>query len=115
MSRYFTYMVSNKKRGTIYTGMSNDVIVRTGQHKRRVKHSFTKRYNLEKLVWYETFSTALEAINREKEIKGWIRSKKIALIEASNPEWNDLYDDLAAFRAKKFSKMSMIWNYKKDE
>jgi putative endonuclease len=105
MNRYFTYMTSNKKRGSIYTGMTNNLIVRISQHKQRRNRSFTKRYNLDKLVWYESFPTALEAIRREKEIKGWVRNRKIALIEKNNPQWMDLYDDLVASYNKRYSRM----------
>ena len=95
MRQYFTYMMSNKKIGTLYTGMTNDLLIRVLQHKKKSNpNSFTAKYNLNKLVWYESFPTPMQAIRREKEIKGWVRSKKIALIEAANPEWRDLYYDL---------------------
>jgi putative endonuclease len=95
MRQYYTYMMSNKKRGTLYTGMTNDLLIRVLQHKEKSNpKSFTAKYNLNKLVWYESFPTPMLAIRREKEIKGWVRSKKIALIEAVNPEWRGLYYDL---------------------
>jgi len=105
MNRYFTYMTSNKKGGSIYTGMTNNLILRISQHKQRRNRSFTKRYNLDKLVWFESFPTALEAIKREKEIKGWNRSKKIALIEKNNPQWQDLYDGLVASYNERYGRM----------
>jgi putative endonuclease len=106
MGKYFTYIVTNRKNGPVYTGMTNNIVRRVWQHKRRVNRSFTKRYNLDKLVWYESFPTPLQAIRREKQIKGWIRSKKIALIEKENPEWNDLYNSLVSPEENPFGRMS---------
>jgi len=80
MGKYYTYMMTNKRRGTLYTGMMNLIGARSLQHKNKVnEQSFTYRYKLKRLVWYESFSTPSEAILREKEIKGWKRNKKIAL------------------------------------
>jgi putative endonuclease len=87
-------MVTNKKRGLLYTGMSNDLKYRVWQHKQKVVKGFTKRYNLDKLVWYQEYQWVHDAIAREKEIKGWSRKKKIALIESMNPDWKDLYGTL---------------------
>ena len=89
-----TPIVTNKKRGIPYTGITNDLIVRTRQHKRKIIKGFSSRYNLDKLVWFEEFVWVHDAIAREKEIKGWSRQKKIELIESFNPEWKDLYYDL---------------------
>jgi putative endonuclease len=90
--------MSNRKNGTIYTGMTNDLERRVFEHMKKLYAGFTKRYNLTNLVYFEDTNTALSAIEREKQIKGWLRSKNIALIEAQNPEWNDLshgwYNDL---------------------
>ena len=91
---YYTYIVTNKKRGIPYTGMTNDLIARVYQHKHKLVKGFTSRYNLDKLVWYEVFDHVVDAIAREKEIKGWSRKKKIALIEKMNMNWDDLYDQL---------------------
>jgi putative endonuclease len=99
-------MVSNKKRGSIYTGMTNNLIRRITQHKQRKTKSFTRRYNLDKLVWYESFPSAIEAIRREKEIKGWVRRKKIALIESMNPEWKDLFEDVVKKYGKQIGRMT---------
>ena len=113
MGTYYTYIMTNKKRGLLYTGMTNDLVLRVRQHKRKTDpKSFTARYNLDKLVWYETAPTAAQAIRREKEIKGWVRSKKIALIEASNPEWNDLYPDLQKALHNRYGKMPDVWDEK---
>ena len=94
MKTYFTYIVTNKKRGIPYTGITNDLKFRTFQHKQKQVKGFSSRYNLNKLVWYEEYQWVQDAIAREKEIKGWSRSKKIALIESVNPSWKDLYKKL---------------------
>jgi putative endonuclease len=78
--------MTNKKYGTIYTGVTNDLIKRVHQHKESLMYGFTKRYNLKKLVYYEIFSNIREAIKREKAIKKWRREWKIDLIEKMNPE-----------------------------
>ena len=94
MKTYFTYIVTNKKLGILYTGMTNNMKYRSWQHKHKQVKGFTSRYNLDKLVWYQQFQYVQDAIAREKEIKGWSRKKKITLIESKNPEWKDLYDSL---------------------
>ncbi|MGF1670531.1 MAG: GIY-YIG nuclease family protein [Balneolaceae bacterium] len=94
MKTYFTYILTNKKRGIPYTGMTNNLKVRVWQHKQNIVKGFTSRYNLDKLVWFEEYQWVQDAIAREKEIKGWSRKKKIALIESNNHEWKDLYDML---------------------
>lgn len=91
---YYTYITTNRKRGSLYTGMTNHLKFRIWQHKIKKLKGFTSRYNLDKLVWYESFTRVVDAIAREKEIKGWRREKKIALIESMNPQWKDLYDSL---------------------
>ncbi len=88
------YIVTNKQRGTLYTGVTSDLSERVYQHKTKAFRGFTSRYNLDKLVWFEKYPRIQDAIAREKQIKGWTRVKKIALIEAFNPEWTDLYDVL---------------------
>ena len=74
----------------IYTGMTNDLARRVNEHKEKRYDGFTKRYNIHQLVYYEEFQDAKKAIAREKEIKGWRREKKVALIENANPAWKDL-------------------------
>ena len=91
MRPYYTYIVTNKKRGILYTGMTNDLAGRAYQHKNKLVKGFTSRYNLNILVWFEEFQWVNDAIAREKQIKGWSRKKKIALIESFNPDWKDLY------------------------
>ncbi len=91
---YYVYILTTQRNTVLYTGMSNDVLRRTYQHKTHVVPSFTQRDNVDKLVYYETQATAYEAITREKQLKAGSRAKKVALIEAMNPEGHDLYDDL---------------------
>ena len=94
MAGNHTYIVTNKKRGTLYTGVTSDLAVRVYQHKTKVFKGFTSRYNLDKLVWFEEHPRIVDAIAREKQIKGWTRKKKITLIEDYNPLWRDLYEFL---------------------
>jgi putative endonuclease len=86
---YFTYILASRSR-TIYVGVTSDLRRRVFQHKQKTHPGFTARYNCNRLVWFETFSKVSAAIQREKEIKGWTRVKKIALIEVNNPTWEDL-------------------------
>ena len=90
MNQYHVYIMTNKKHGVLYTGITNDIERRVAEHKHKEVPGFTSRYNLTRLVCYDDFGDINEAIAREKEIKGWLRSKKIALIESMNPEWKDL-------------------------
>jgi putative endonuclease len=92
MKQFYVYIMSNRKHGTIYTGMTNDLERRVLEHKKKMVDGFTKRYNLTKLVYFEDTNSALSAIEREKQIKGWLRLKKIKLLEEMNPEWKDLSD-----------------------
>jgi putative endonuclease len=87
---YWVYIVANRKNGTIYTGVTNSLERRIGQHKRKEVDSFTRRYAVDRLVYFEEFRDVQNAIARETEIKGWLRARKIALIEKENPEWDDL-------------------------
>lgn len=86
------YFMTNKRNNVLYTGATSDLPNRVIEHKRhKYPHSFTARYNCEKLVYFENFSSIVEAIAREKEIKGWKRFKKDHLINGMNPRWEDLY------------------------
>lgn len=91
MKLMYVYIVASLSR-TIYVGVTNDLGRRVQEHRRR-DVGFTSRYNVSRLVHFEVFFTPLEAIGREKEIKGWRRQKKIRLIERHNPDWNDLLWD----------------------
>ena len=85
------YMLSNKKNGTLYIGVTSHLEQRIFQHKQKQVDGFTKKYNVSLLVWYEQHESMYEAIRREKMIKKWNRSWKIKLIEQDNQKWNDLY------------------------
>lgn len=89
----FVYIMANHSR-TLYTGVSSDLRKRVGEHKDGSKGGFTSRYKIDKLVYYEEFQDIQDAIAREEQIKGWVRSKKIALIDSFNPEWKDLSSDI---------------------
>jgi putative endonuclease len=88
------YMMSNRHRGTIYVGVTSDLIIRASHHRLGLVEGFTRKYGLRLLVFYEAHSTMENAILREKQLKSWKRSWKIELIERSNPEWNDLFEGL---------------------
>jgi len=89
MKQYYVYIMTNGSR-TLYTGVTDDLVRRVYEHKNKLIEGFTKRYNITRLVHYEVTSDVQAAIQREKQIKGWLRKKKIALIEAANPGWQDL-------------------------
>ena len=84
--------MTNKSR-TLYPGVTNDLVRRMYEHKKKLIKGFTSKYNIQYLVYYEITSSIYSAIQREKQIKGWLRSKKIALIESTNPEWKDLSEE----------------------
>ncbi len=88
----YVYILSNRSR-TLYTGVTNNLERRMYEHKRKIGSQFAAKYNLTQLVYYEPFGDIREAIAREKQIKGWRRERKIALIESANPEWKDLTTD----------------------
>lgn len=90
---YYVYIATNQRNTVLYTGMSSDLDSRMFQHKNKIIKGFTSKYNIDKLVYYETFNTAMEAIAAEKRIKGWTRKKKIDLIKSKNPEFEDLYKE----------------------
>jgi putative endonuclease len=89
MKTYYVYIMTNRS-GTLYTGVTNDPERRVYEHKSGIGSKLTTRYRIDRLVHFETFSHILDAIAREKQIKGWLREKKIALIESANPNWEDL-------------------------
>lgn len=92
--QYYVYILTNFNNKVLYTGVTEDLIRRVWQHKNSVVESFTSKYNVHKLVYFEIFQTPYEAISREKQIKGGSRKKKIDLIETKNKDWKDLYDEL---------------------
>jgi putative endonuclease len=90
---YYVYILANKQR-RLYAGVTNSLMTRVAQHKRKDDpNSFTARYGIDRLVYFERFQYVQNAIAREKEIKGWLRAKKIALIVSTNPKWRDLSED----------------------
>ena len=91
----YVYILASQRNGTLYTGVTNDIVRRVWEHKEGVHKGFTHRYGVTRFVWYEPHSSVVEAIKREKQIKTWRRAWKIALIEAENPQWLDLYETFA--------------------
>jgi len=94
MKRPAVYIMGSRRNGTLYTGVTSNLVQRVHQHREELAPGFTSRYGCKMLVWYEPHEDMAAAIAREKQIKGGSRQKKLALIEAMNPQWRDLYDDL---------------------
>jgi putative endonuclease len=92
---YWVYIMTSKPFGTLYVGMTSELVSRAYQHREGLVEGFTKRHNVKLLVFCEEHVTALAAIQREKNIKRWPRSWKVDLIRKMNPEWRDLFDDIA--------------------
>jgi putative endonuclease len=88
---YYVYLLASGKHGTLYLGMTNDLVRRIYEHKAKVVRGFTSRYSVDRLVWFECCDDPGTAIAREKELKKWRRDWKIVLIEEGNPDWDDLY------------------------
>lgn len=95
LRQFYVYIMTNARNTTTYIGVTNDLLRRVYEHKQQMIEGFTKRYQLEKLVYYEVCDTAEQAITREKQLKNWHRNWKHNLIAELNPEWRDLYDRLA--------------------
>jgi putative endonuclease len=89
--QYYVYIMTNRS-GTLYTGVTNDLERRMYEHRNKLVEGFTKKYNIGMLVHYEVTDDINGALNREKQIKAWRRSKRVALIESTNPQWRDLSD-----------------------
>jgi putative endonuclease len=94
MKQPCVYILANKPRGTLYIGVTSDLIARTWQHKNDLVDGFSEQYQVHLLVYYEMHATMLEAITREKQLKKWNREWKIKLIESINENWTDLYDQI---------------------
>jgi len=90
-NQYYIYILANKRNGTLYIGVTSNLVKRVYEHKNNIIEGFTKKYNIHKLVYYETTNDIESVIRREKQLKKWNRKWKINLIENSNPEWIDLY------------------------
>ncbi len=94
MKQYYVYILASKAYGTLYIGVTSDLVGRTYQHKNDITEGFTKKHSVHRLVYYEIHEDILEAILREKQIKKWNRAWKIHLIEENNPYWFDLYESV---------------------
>jgi putative endonuclease len=92
---YYVYILSSGRRGTLYIGVTNDLARRVYEHKSDAIPGFTQKYGVKDLVWYEVHQSIEGAIQREKSLKRWYRDWKIDLVETENPDWRDLYQDLA--------------------
>lgn len=91
MNTYYIYILASQKNGTFYIGVTNNLIRRIYEHKNKLIDGFTKKYDIDRLVYFEGTSDIESAIKREKQLKGWNRKWKIELIEKNNPKWDDLY------------------------
>lgn len=94
MKQYYVYILASKRNGTLYTGVTSDIVKRVYEHKGDLTGGFAAKYSVCNLVYYEVTGDVLSAIEREKHIKKWKRAWKIELIEKSNPYWRDLFSDL---------------------
>ncbi len=94
MKQPAVYILATGKRGTLYIGVTSNLVARTWQHREHVVEGFTKRYDVTQLVWFELHGTMDSAIAREKQLKKWNREWKLRLVSESNPEWKDLWDDI---------------------
>jgi putative endonuclease len=92
--KFYVYILSSKRNGTLYTGVTSNLVQRVWQHRNNVIEGFTTKYNVKILVYYETHDNAESAITIEKRIKKWRRNWKLRLIEESNPHWKDLYEGI---------------------
>jgi putative endonuclease len=92
--QYYVYMLASKRNGTLYIGVTSDLVKRVYEHKNNLIEGFTKKYNVHTLVYYESTDDINSAITREKQLKKWKRGWKIELVEKKNPEWRDLYFEL---------------------
>ena len=94
MKTFYVYILASKRNGTLYTGVTSDLVKRAWEHREKHIDGFTKEYGVHRLVWYEVHGSADSAIAREKRIKKWRRAWKLALIEKENPHWKDLYEEI---------------------
>ena len=94
MKVYYAYIMASEKNGTLYIGVTSNLIKRVYEHKNNIVEGFTQKYKVHSLVYFEQYNDIILAIQREKQLKKWNRNWKIRLIEKDNPEWEDLYDNL---------------------
>jgi putative endonuclease len=92
---YYVYLLASQRNGTLYVGVINDLVRRVYEHKTKAARGFTAEYGVSRLVWFETYDDPTNAITREKDIKKWHRAWKLRLIEQSNPQWLDLYEQIS--------------------
>jgi putative endonuclease len=92
--QFYVYLLASKRHGTLYLGVTSDLVRRVSEHKTKSVPGFSARYGVDRLVWFEIYDDPATAISREKELKKWRRDWKIRLIEEQNPEWRDLYGTL---------------------
>lgn len=92
---FYVYILANKRNGTLYIGMTDDLVRRVWQHREGTIEGFTKAYSVRNLVWFEEHSTCASAFSRERQMKKWNRNWKLREIESSNPEWRDLWEEIA--------------------
>jgi putative endonuclease len=93
---FYVYVLTNKRSGTLYIGMTDNLVARVWQHREGAVEGFTNRYGLKSLVWFEIHESRESAFARERQLKKWNRTWKLQLIEKQNPEWRDLWNDIAA-------------------
>ena len=91
---FYVYILTNKSNKVLYIGITNNLSRRVYEHKQKLVKGFTSKYKVDKLVYYEVFDDPYNAISREKQLKGWLRNKKIELISSFNPTWKDLYKEI---------------------
>jgi putative endonuclease len=96
MMSFYVYILASRRNGTLYTGMTDNLLQRVWKHRNGVIPGFTKQYGVKVLVWYKQHDTRAAALSRERQIKKWNRIWKLELIERINPSWHDLYDDISA-------------------
>jgi len=95
MEKYYCiYIITNKNNNVLYTGMTSNLKKRVYEHKNKIVKGFTEKYNVDKLIYYEIYNRPIDAIKREKQIKGWLRKKKIELVKSFNHDWKDLYEEI---------------------
>ena len=92
--QFYVYILASRKQGTLYLGVTKDLVRRTYQHREKLLPGFSSRYDIRRLVWFEVYDDPTNAIEREKKIKKWRRAWKIELIEKENPDWTDLYPEI---------------------
>jgi len=94
LKQFYVYILCSKRNGTLYTGVTSDLVKRLYEHRSNLADGFTQKYNVHRLVWYEVHESWESAIKREKQIKKWKRAWKLKMIEGNNPSWGDLYESI---------------------